>query len=360
MDRADEKLRELFSDKLSGYSAPVDPGLWAGVQSGIQGASAVGAGAGASVVGWLPWVAAAIVGVGITAALVLFDNEKPSDAVLPSEKSEHPITSIETEETLENTAAPETEKSEFAQYRAENEARTTETFAGNIENIATDTAIETPSVDGNKANETKAAAEPEPIKQNLSEQSKPNSSSASADRMTIALPKAKFDIVPASGEMMNFGFIPGNVEENSTYLWSFGDGSTSNEFTPEHYYSAPGEYSVSLTITNQEGLSATEKMTLKAFPQGKLLLPNTFTPDNDGINDTYDVMGLSEHVQLVSVTIANAKGTIVYELTNVRAVWDGMDKFGNECAVGTYMVVAIAKDQSGEIIKQSGTVYLKR
>lgn len=38
-----------------------------------------------------------------------------------------------------------------------------------------------------------------------------------------------------------------------TYLWDFGDGETSTEKEPTHVYEMPGEYQVSLTVTNAEG-----------------------------------------------------------------------------------------------------------
>lgn len=41
-----------------------------------------------------------------------------------------------------------------------------------------------------------------------------------------------------------------------TYLWDFGDGSTSNKKNPTHAYNKPGEYEYSLTVTDNSGDSA--------------------------------------------------------------------------------------------------------
>lgn len=43
----------------------------------------------------------------------------------------------------------------------------------------------------------------------------------------------------------------------NTYLWDFGDGGTSTEQNPYHLYQEPGSYSVTLTITDEEGNSTT-------------------------------------------------------------------------------------------------------
>ncbi len=38
-----------------------------------------------------------------------------------------------------------------------------------------------------------------------------------------------------------------------SYLWSFGDGQTSNEMSPSHTYAAGGSYTISLTVTDEAG-----------------------------------------------------------------------------------------------------------
>jgi len=42
-----------------------------------------------------------------------------------------------------------------------------------------------------------------------------------------------------------------------TYIWSFGDGSTSTLLNPPHTYGAPGQYNVALAITNASGCVST-------------------------------------------------------------------------------------------------------
>lgn len=43
----------------------------------------------------------------------------------------------------------------------------------------------------------------------------------------------------------------------TSYLWQFGDGTTSQEANPSHTFSAAGEKQVSLTVTNNKGLTST-------------------------------------------------------------------------------------------------------
>lgn len=46
----------------------------------------------------------------------------------------------------------------------------------------------------------------------------------------------------------------------ASYLWDFGDGETSDEANPTHVYKEPGTYTVTLTITRQDGRTYTEEI----------------------------------------------------------------------------------------------------
>ena len=48
----------------------------------------------------------------------------------------------------------------------------------------------------------------------------------------------------------------------AAYSWSFGDGASSASANPSHTYSNAGSYSVSLTVTDAEGLSSTISKTV--------------------------------------------------------------------------------------------------
>lgn len=64
-----------------------------------------------------------------------------------------------------------------------------------------------------------------------------------------ARPQAKFDADPRSGiAPLNVQFSQVLVSNNTGLLWSFGDNTTSTDQNPNHTYSDPGNYNVSLTI----------------------------------------------------------------------------------------------------------------
>jgi len=85
-----------------------------------------------------------------------------------------------------------------------------------------------------------------------------------------------------------------------TYLWDFGDGTTSTRQNPAHTYAADGEYTVSLTVTNEYG---TNTKTIPAYigvglppvaeftaspDSGEIPLTVTFTDTSKNHPDTWN------------------------------------------------------------------------
>ena len=90
------------------------------------------------------------------------------------------------------------------------------------------------------------------------------------------------------------------------FEWTFGDGenaiglesdilSTTNTSgtigMPVHFYNTPGEYTVTQTITNQYGCTDVVSYVVIVNPDQTLFVPNTFTPDNNGLNETFQISG---------------------------------------------------------------------
>lgn len=62
--------------------------------------------------------------------------------------------------------------------------------------------------------------------------------------------------------------------------------------------------------------------------------PNTFTPNDDGFNDIWDIPSLADYPG-AEVIIHDRWGQIVYRSTGYREPWDGTNN-GNKLSVGTY------------------------
>lgn len=81
-------------------------------------------------------------------------------------------------------------------------------------------------------------------------------------------PKVLFDYDKILGSYKDYNEMSvsfdNHCEGATTYLWDFGDGSTSTDFAPSHTYSSNGNYTVTLTATNSGGSSTlTKQITIK-------------------------------------------------------------------------------------------------
>ena len=77
------------------------------------------------------------------------------------------------------------------------------------------------------------------------------------------------------------------TEKATTYLWDFGDGDTSTEFSPSHSFYSSGIYTVSLTATDEKGKSSTKnkKITITAPDRCLVLIE---TPMGNMVAEIFD------------------------------------------------------------------------
>ena len=69
----------------------------------------------------------------------------------------------------------------------------------------------------------------------------------------------------------------------SEYLWDFGDGATSTQAQPSHVYTEPGEYTVTLTVKDPAGNSASDTLTVTVnLPQQVGTLEIKVVDDSSG------------------------------------------------------------------------------
>lgn len=79
------------------------------------------------------------------------------------------------------------------------------------------------------------------------------------------------------------------------------------------------------------------------IPPLNLYIPSAFTPNGDGLNDTFGVKG--EGINNYHIYIYNRWGEVVFESTNPKQTWDGKFK-GNNSETGTYVYQLFAEGLS--------------
>mgnify|MGYP001439630115 FL=1 len=133
--------------------------------------------------------------------------------------------------------------------------------------------------------------------------------------------------------------------------------STNNE--PDVTAKAEKTELYTLQVTNQWGCSSYDSVMINVKPCCDIFMPDAFTPNNDGWNDTYWSPDLKKH-QLVRFMVANRRGQIVYDSNTPGKGWDGAHK-GQDAGQDTYNYYIKYKcsDNHEEMVKK-GTVILLR
>jgi len=115
--------------------------------------------------------------------------------------------------------------------------------------------------------------------------------------------------------------------------WNLGDGTLSNLSSPEHRYTEPGTFDIILTVTNGN-CQDTKFGKVKVEPIVTFYIPNTFTPNNDGKNDTFFAQG--EGFETYNMKIFDRWGELLFETNNPLEAWDGSYK-GAQVESGVYV-----------------------
>jgi gliding motility-associated-like protein len=146
--------------------------------------------------------------------------------------------------------------------------------------------------------------------------------------------------------------------EGLTYLWDFGDGSSSTEKDPRHYFTGLDEYTVVLEATDLRGCSDTAFVV--TIPPVELFIPNAFSPNGDGINDVFGVEGAN--VTDFKMWIFDRWGREVFFSNDINKKWNGSNQDGEYYPGTTTFNYLIEYKGPGEddATKLTGTINLIR
>jgi gliding motility-associated-like protein len=175
-----------------------------------------------------------------------------------------------------------------------------------------------------------------------------------------ALPTAAFDWSPTSPAMDNPHVLFHDQSSGATsWTWLFGDpaGTVSSQQSPVFTYPGEGCYPVLLVVANDVGCLDSASVQLCIQGADTLVIPNIFSPNNDGSNEVFQVGG---NLLSLDLRIYNRWGQLEAWLEHPYQVWDGRSPVGEACSPGTYFYTMHAVSNTGEVIDRSGTITLVR
>jgi gliding motility-associated-like protein len=151
------------------------------------------------------------------------------------------------------------------------------------------------------------------------------------------VPATSFTANPLTGEApLKVDFTNTSTGSN-LYLWEFGDKNTSTVLNPTNTYVNAGEYTVKLTTSDSSRCPSIAYTTIRVYEKYELFIPNVFTPNGDGKNDTYTI--ISSGVASLSGEIYDRWGLKLFSWDQKNDGWDGRSPTGSEVTDGTYFYI---------------------
>ena len=169
-------------------------------------------------------------------------------------------------------------------------------------------------------------------------------------------PTAEFSMSSNITQVLDPIYFTDESIDASQWEWDFGDTiGTSTDQNPDYAWNTYNQYTVSLIITNDFGCTdtVTHLVTVKQPPK----LPLAFSPNGDGLNDIFYVIG-GTFVEF-RFEIYNNWGKMIFESNDPLIGWDGTHQ-DIEQPLGVYVWIYHVVTEDGEEYSEHGDVTIIR
>jgi gliding motility-associated-like protein len=160
-------------------------------------------------------------------------------------------------------------------------------------------------------------------------------------------------------------FDPADKYQASDYTWFFKGNSnvefdTTNLKYPKVFYKTSGKYPIVLISKTDMGCTNTLVKYIDIRDDYNIFIPNTFTPNGDGINDIFQVKATGVSLIGFNIDILNRWGISVYNSKDITVGWDGNFN-GKKAEDGNYVYKIKIVGNNGEGRKEMiGTFTLAK
>jgi gliding motility-associated-like protein len=129
-----------------------------------------------------------------------------------------------------------------------------------------------------------------------------------------------------------------NHSGTTTYNWQPSFGLTCYDCANPVFN---GVYNATYTVTatTDKGCTGSDEVTVTVIPNYDVFVPNAFTPNGDGNNDTWKFFGNLSGVKQMNIKVFNRIGEKVFESNDINFEWDG-NYSGKSAPNGVYTYTA--------------------
>lgn len=175
------------------------------------------------------------------------------------------------------------------------------------------------------------------------------------------LPVANFTVSPSTSSITNPVITITNLSTGADFwTWTFGGSITdtsSLQYPPDQIYADTGAYTMRLITNTQFSCTDTSYQTIVIEPDFMLYIPGAFSPNDDGVNDTFIPKGM--FVTEFEMFIFDRWGNLVYKTDDITKPWDGkMNNARAQTDVYIYSVKVV--NFRAEKFNYKGTVTIVR
>lgn len=117
-------------------------------------------------------------------------------------------------------------------------------------------------------------------------------------------------------------------------------------------YQESRKYRVTAYKTGNNAITSLSN-TVEVIPYMSVYIPNSFTPNGDGLNDHFGAYG--EAIREFKLQVFSRWGEMIFETNNITTRWDGTFE-GVKVPLGTYAYRMSAKGITGGQTEKNGTV----
>jgi len=321
-------IEDLFKDSFENFEADVNPSVWKNVQTGLKGA-----------------------GLGLLGKMLI--NKLGSSAIVAIVSSAAAV--LATVFVMNGTG-----------NKTETKSKTTgePKVIAEAEKPSVDEIKNFLATDNNKGvTDNKAKTEAPVVKNEAKDKNTNDAVKAKNDKKAIEALISDNNIATISSSCVG-GAVPliislSNIGNGKINKWTFDDGTKPMiGAEPVKYFDEPGIYTITLTSTNADGVTAIDSIKVEALANSSITLPSEFSPNNDGKNDVFVFNRIN--VSSYTITIVDKNATVVYDYSGTDGKWDGNMPNGKKAKDGIYYYLVSAVGKDGKTYEKKGKINLKR
>lgn len=157
-----------------------------------------------------------------------------------------------------------------------------------------------------------------------------------------------------------------NFSDNSLFGdysdWAFGFNTrTSMNNSDTCSYFKPGNYKVTLKSSTVDHCSDTDTAIIVVENGYTIYFPNTFTPNDDNLNDAFGAVGIFEGITAYSLNVLDNRGRVLFSTTNIHSKWNGKPDGSTELVpAGNYTWFADYTDYKGTKHSINGVISIRQ